>query len=215
MLDITPQKQAEELLRLANDELEMRVLTRTTELEDANEMMDLEIGERRRAEDELRAAEERLRAVIEHLPGVVYTWRVPAPDDTERTDILTYTSPQIEDLLGFTQEEWEDGRFWETRVHPHDRDRVLAATQRSRDTGVIFDEEYRYLAKDGRVVWVLDRAALLLATMKAARFAVPRRDARHHRSQAGRGEGGRGRGALPRGARGRPGRDVRVRARAG
>ena len=161
MLDITPQKQAEEMLRLANEELEMRVLTRTAELQDANEMMNLEIGERRRVENEFRAAEERLRAVIEHLPGVIYTWRVPAPEDTERTDTLTYTSPQIEDLLGFTQEEWEDGRFWETRVHPHDRDRVLAATQRSRDTGVIFDEEFRYLDKAGRVVWVLERAALL------------------------------------------------------
>ena len=161
MLDISPLKQAEELLRLANEDLEMRVLTRTAELEDANEMMNLEIGERRRVETELRAAEERLRAVIEHLPGVIYTWRVPAPDDSARTDILTYTSPQIENLLGFTPDEWEDGRFWETRVHPHDRDRVLAATQRSRETGVVFNEEFRYLDKAGRVVWVLERAALL------------------------------------------------------
>ncbi len=161
MLDITPQKQAEELLRLANEELEMRVLTRTAQLEDANEMMNLEIGERRRIEEELRAAEDQLRAVIEHLPGVIYTWRVSAPEDTESTDVLTYTSPQIETLLGYTQEEWGDGYFWETRVHPHDRDRVLAATQRSRDTGVVFDEEFRYLDKAGRIVWVLERAALL------------------------------------------------------
>ena len=161
MLDITPQKQAEDLLRLANEELEMRVLTRTAELEDTNEMMNLEIGERRRVEGELRGTEEQLRALIEHLPGVIYTWRVPAPEDTEHTDVLTYTSPQIKDLLGYTQEEWEDGRFWETRVHPHDRDRVLAATQRSRETGALFNEEFRYLDKAGRVVWVLERAALL------------------------------------------------------
>jgi adenylate cyclase len=160
MLDISPQKQAEEMLRLANEELEMRVLTRTAELEDANEMMNLEIGERRRVETELRAAEERLRAVIEHLPGVIYTWRVPTPEDSEHTQTGTYTSPQIEDLLGFTPEEW-DGRFWETRVHPHDRERVLASAQRSRETGALFDQEFRYLDKAGRVVWVLERAALL------------------------------------------------------
>jgi PAS domain S-box-containing protein len=46
-------------------------------------------------------------------------------------------------------------------VHPHDRDRVLAATQRSRETGVVFNEEFRYLDKRGRIVWVLERAALL------------------------------------------------------
>ncbi len=112
MLDISPQKEAEAMLQLANDELEMRVLTRTAQLEDANEMMTLEIGERRRAEDQLRQTDERLRTLVEHIPGVVYTWRVPAPDDTELTQKNTYTSPRIEDVLGFTVAEWEkDGHL--------------------------------------------------------------------------------------------------------
>ena len=162
MLDISPQKEAEAMLQLANDELEMRVLTRTAQLEDANEMMTLEIGERRRAEDKLRQTEERFRTLVEHIPGVVYIWRVPAPDDTELTQKNTYTSPRIEDVLGFTVAEWEeDGHLWETRLHPHDRDRVLAATKRSRVEGIPFSEEFRYLAKDGRVVWVLEQATLL------------------------------------------------------
>lgn len=161
MLDITPRKDAEELLRLANDELEMRVLTRTTELEDANEMMSLEIGERRRIEAELRAAQQHYRSIVEQLPGVVYTWRVPDPGDPIRHPD-TYTSPRIEDLLGFTPGEWEqDGRFWETRVHPHDRDRVLEAAERSRREFVPFNEEFRFLAKDGRVVWVLEHATVV------------------------------------------------------
>ena len=54
----------------------MRVLTRTAELAEANEMMGLEIGERRRIERELRDAEQRFRTLVEHVPGVVYTWRV-------------------------------------------------------------------------------------------------------------------------------------------
>jgi PAS domain S-box-containing protein len=162
MLDISPQKEAEAMLQLANDELEMRVLTRTAQLEDANEMMTLEIGERRRAETKLRQTEERFRALVEYIPGVVYTWRVPAPGESERSLRNTYTSPRIEDLLGFTVKEWgDDGRFWETRLHPHDRDRVIAATQRSRDEGTPFSEEFRYLAKDGSVVWVLEQATLL------------------------------------------------------
>jgi len=71
MVDVSAQKQVEQLLRFANEELEMRVLARTSELEDANEMMALEIGERRRIELELREAEERFRALVEHIPGAV------------------------------------------------------------------------------------------------------------------------------------------------
>ena len=162
MLDISPQKEAEAMLQLANDELEMRVLTRTAQLEDANEMMTLEIGERRRAEEKLRQTEERFRTLVEHMPSVAYTWHVPASDDAVQTQLSTYTNPRIEDLLGFTVAEWEgDPRFWETRLHPHDRERVLAAAEHSSITGEIFNEEFRYLAKDGRVVWVLERAVLL------------------------------------------------------
>ncbi len=38
---------------------------------------------------------------------------------------------------------------------------MLAASRRSTETGELFNEEFRYLAKDGHVVWVLERAALL------------------------------------------------------
>ncbi|HVF07559.1 MAG TPA: PAS domain-containing protein, partial [Actinomycetota bacterium] len=160
MLDISPQKEVEALLQLANDDLEMRVLTSTTQLEDANQMMALEAGERRQAEHRLLQTEQRFRALIEHMPSVAYTWHVVRSDVA--TPPQTYTNPRIEDLLGFTVAEWEsDPDFWQTRIHPHDRERVLAAVDRSSETGELFNEEFRYLAKDGHVVWVLERAALL------------------------------------------------------
>ncbi len=160
MLDITPQKDAEELLRLAKDELEMRVLTRTTELEDANEMMGLEIGERRRIEDQLREAESRYRLLIEDLPAAVYSWETNWEDDPEPADTALYTSPQLEAILGFPRDEWHRPGFWQERLHPHDRDRIVPLAEHSIETGEPFSAEYRYLAADGRIVWVLDRATL-------------------------------------------------------
>ena len=161
MLDISAVKEAQELLRLANEDLEMRVITRTAELEDANEMMGLEIEERRRVEAELRQADEQLRALLNHLPGVTYTWHVQWPGEPE-DEPPPFMSPRIEDLLGYTADEWRRSpTFWRERVHPHDRTRIVAAAEHTRRTGEPFNEEFRYLAKDGSVVWVLEQATLL------------------------------------------------------
>ena len=162
MLEITAQMEGEEALRMSNDDLELRVLMRTAELEDANEMMSLEVAERRRAEEALRVAQRQYRELVEDLPAVVYSWESDA-DRTEELDDRArrrYTSPAIEVLLGYTPDEWCTRGFWRTRLHPHDRDWVCALADRCAVTGEPFTAEYRYLAKDGRVVWVLDRATL-------------------------------------------------------
>ncbi|HET7870038.1 MAG TPA: PAS domain-containing protein [Actinomycetota bacterium] len=155
-LDITELKRVEEELRRARDDLELRVLLRTHELEEANEMMALEIAERRRAEDELRATERKYRMMAEQIPAVTYVWHV----DQEAGQI-DYTSPQIERLLGYTPGEWGTADLWLSRLHPDDRTRVMADTLRSQTTGESFSAEARYLAKDGRIVWLLDEAVLL------------------------------------------------------
>jgi PAS domain S-box-containing protein len=158
-LDITELKHVEEELRKARDGLERRVAARTAELEEANELMMLEIGERRRAERALRAAEKRYRALAEQIPAVTYVWEVNRPEGAESHE---YTSPRIEQLLGFTVDEWHDPPdFWMSRLHPDDRRDVLAATIRSEIKGEPFSLEYRYLHKDGHIVWVADRAILV------------------------------------------------------
>lgn len=158
-LDITELKQVERQLRTARDQLEQRVRERTADLEEANELMGLEIAERRRAEAELRAAEHRYRQLAEHIPAVTYVWQA---DHDEGAESRSYTSPRIEHVLGYTVVEWhQSDDFWMSRLHPDDRTAVIAAALRSEKTGEPFAMEYRYLHKDGHIVWVLDEAALL------------------------------------------------------
>jgi adenylate cyclase len=154
MIDVTREHDATEMLILNKEDLERRVTERTNELQEANELMGLEIGERRRMEGELRTVEERYRQLVENLPGIAYVWEVRAGAEV-RT--FGYVSPRIQDVLGFSPDEWRATG----RVHPHDRTRVADALERSARTGEPFLMEYRFLAKDGSVVWVLDHASLI------------------------------------------------------
>jgi PAS domain S-box-containing protein len=157
MIDITAEHDAREMLVLHKEDLERRVAERTSELQEANELMALEIGERRRMEEEVRQVEERYRRLVENMPGIAYTWEVH-PGDEVRS--FGYVSPRIQDVLGFSPEAWDAS----ARIHPHDQARVADALDRSARTGESFLMEYRFLAKDGGVVWVLDNASLIART---------------------------------------------------
>ena len=157
MIDITVEHDAKEMLLLHQEELERRVDERTNELQEANELMGLEIGERRRMEDELRQVEDRYRRLVENMPGIAYIWDV-RPGAEVRS--FGYVSPRLQDVLGFSTDDWHAS----TRIHPHDQARVAEALSRSARTGESFLMEYRFLAKDGSVVWVLDHASLIART---------------------------------------------------
>jgi PAS domain S-box-containing protein len=156
LIDITAEKEAQLKLAVAHEELEFRVRARTAQLQETNELMGVEIAERRRAEEERLRAETHLSYLLHNLPALVYVWQVrPAPDRTW----TTYVGEYVNQMLGMTPEEWNDGG-WRERIHPHDREMLDVAIRRVTETGEPFQLQYRYLAKDGRVVWVLDHATL-------------------------------------------------------
>jgi PAS domain S-box-containing protein len=93
------------------------------------------------------------RALVEGAPVILY---IDRPDELSTN---LYTSPQIVDLLGYSVEEWmHDAELWMRRLHPDDRDRVVREHRASNDRGERFLEEYRFLARDGREVWLRDEA---------------------------------------------------------
>jgi diguanylate cyclase (GGDEF)-like protein/PAS domain S-box-containing protein len=115
-----------------------------------------DVTERKEAEARLREAEERYRTLVEQIPAVTYI------DAADGSDEPLYTSPQIQQMLGHTPEEWLEGRLWPECLHPDDRERVLAADERFESGGSKqFREEYRLIAKDGSVVWVHEEAVLV------------------------------------------------------
>ena len=104
----------------------------------------------------MRLAETRYRTLVEQLPLAVYIDRADASSSN------VYTSPQIEAMLGYSVEEWvADPSLFVQALHPDDRERVLAAHDRTQATGEPLRLEYRLYARDGRVVWVHDEAHII------------------------------------------------------
>jgi len=116
----------------------------------------LDITERKHADDALRRAEARYRTLVEQLPLAVYIDRV------DRWSSNIYTSPQIEPMLGYTVEEWADNKsLFVQMLHPEDRERVLAALERTHASGDSLVVDYRLHARDGRIVWVHDESRIV------------------------------------------------------
>lgn len=143
-------KRIEAQPRLANDELEERVRTRTAELTAANRALEDQVTARVQAECALRDSEERFRQLAEHIREVFWVYGIAE----ER---LLYVSPAYEDIWGHpVQSLLERPLEWVEAVHPDDRPRVRAAHLEKLESGV-FDQEYRVIRPDGAVRWIWDR----------------------------------------------------------
>ena len=90
--------------------------------------------------------------LVERLPLVVYV------DKLDAKSSALYVSPQIANLLGYTQEEWlADPDLFRDCLHPDDRERVMADVASRNATGANTTYlDYRLIARDGRIVWVRD-----------------------------------------------------------
>jgi diguanylate cyclase (GGDEF)-like protein/PAS domain S-box-containing protein len=106
--------------------------------------------------DQISAGGEDYRRLVERLPAIVYA------SELGENGRWRYVSPQVEEILGYTPEEWlEDPGLWARLLHPDDRERALSQeTRQTIGTRNPPPVDYRMITRDGRVVWILDEAVL-------------------------------------------------------
>lgn len=111
--------------------------------------------ERIRVSDSLAEAERQVRSLIDRLPSITYRASLGAGGE------WSFVSPQIEEILGFSVEEWmADPTLWEKQLHPEDLERVLAEEERCSQSSEPLDVEYRIGTASGEMIWVRDRASI-------------------------------------------------------
>jgi PAS domain S-box-containing protein len=142
VIDVTEQKQAEEALKRAHDELEMRVERRTVELGQ-------EITRRAQVEDALRASEAKYRDLVENANSVILQM------DTEGN--ITFFNRFAQEFFGYTEEEILGRNVVGTIVPATDTAGVdLAARLQdvSQHPERYYSSENENVRKDGEQVWM-------------------------------------------------------------
>jgi len=114
-----------------------------------------DLSQHQQAEKARAEAETKYRMLVEHVNAISYIAEIGIHGR------WYYISPQVENILGYTPEEWLAlAPDWDQHIHPDDLPVVLAAEEQSRN-GFPFQAEFRVHRKDGREVWLSDTAVIV------------------------------------------------------
>ena len=108
-----------------------------------------DVTERKQAEEILAASQRRFRDIVNTTDGIV--WEADA-----KTFDFTFISRQAERLLGYPIADWLQPGFWLNNLHPDDREWAPAYCLSCTERMMPHDFEYRFMAQDGRTVWLHD-----------------------------------------------------------
>ncbi len=118
---------------------------------------ELDITERKLAEQALEESESKYRDLVERLPATVYLMEGTDYDDTR----FIYLNPQATPMGYHEQDYLDDPNFWKKIVHRDDIERVEEIARTAMNAGEPYVLEYREIAPDGRIQWTRDEARVV------------------------------------------------------
>ncbi|MEW5736804.1 MAG: response regulator [Thermodesulfobacteriota bacterium] len=147
--EVGPEKE-EEVLKLYNTRL-------IRQLEQKMLALEAEAAQRRAAEEALSASNATLKLALRSSNIGLWDWNLETGE--------VYLSPEWKGQLGYTDTELADGfDQWEQRLHPEDREPILARIKDCTEGRVPeYDVEFRLRHKDGSYRWISARGELIRA----------------------------------------------------
>ncbi len=104
-----------------------------------------DITEQKRAQEAIRESEERFQLIIANSPDLTLV--------QDHTGTVTYVSPQIEHMLGYTPDTFMSKRLPD-QIHPDDKEHAAAVMRRALAGHEIVDCEYRFFGRRGELHWL-------------------------------------------------------------
>jgi len=114
-----------------------------------------DVSDRRSAELARIQAEFKYQTLVEQVAAISYIAELGMEGQ------WLYVSPQIENIFGYTVEEWlAESTNWIRHIPQEDHGVIWAAEEASK-RGAPFQAEYRVVRKDGKTAWVSDTAVVV------------------------------------------------------
>jgi PAS domain S-box-containing protein len=109
----------------------------------------------KRTQDELQKTEAKLRIALKAARMGTWDWEIDSNRDT--------LDGNLRNLFGLRPgEEVKTIEDFYSRIHPNDREHVIAAFERTRRDGIHLDTEFRVMRPDGTHRWLMDQGDVLV-----------------------------------------------------
>lgn len=109
-----------------------------------------DVTDRMVAEKIVLDSQQRIESLINTIDGIVW-------EADPNTFEFTFISKKVEDILGYSVEEWLScPTFWLDHIYHDDRDWAVDYCTVSTRKNIQHDFEYRMIAKNGSIVWLRD-----------------------------------------------------------
>jgi PAS domain S-box-containing protein len=137
--------------------LEIKIESRTKELQINNEILSVEVREHRLAKEKIAEKEQELRHLIEH--NNIVGWKY----DIENSR-FTYVSPHAKVLFGYPLDEWKNKNFWEEHIYSEDKQTTIEHCHSQSMLGENYAFDYRMVKSNGDLIWLKDIVSVEMDT---------------------------------------------------
>lgn len=115
-----------------------------------------DITERKTSENIILESQEKIKSIINTIDGIVWEYDF-------KSEKVTFVSTKVVEILGYSVKEYvEIPFFWESKIHPEDKDWVIefsSCSDRKKQSRVI---EYRMITKNEKTIWIRDIVNVVL-----------------------------------------------------
>jgi len=120
-----------------------------------------DISDKYEGRKKLKESEKRYRELTEQVNAILWEYNV-------QKDEWTYVPPQVKYITGYDPEDWTNFDFWKKNIHPEDREQVVKKSLESTKKGEENTLEYRFLKKNGDIIWLKDDISVEIKKGKPA-----------------------------------------------